>query len=88
MNKIIYPVALFFILLGLAISCSEDDDFWSSSIPETEEEPTQSQISGYVFKPAVQMPTDENIQQLQLPEGFKIQKICRKFGRSQNDGGK
>ena len=83
MKKWIYSIFILIVFTGLVISCSDDDDgFWASLIPETEDEPTKSQISGYVFKPAVERPTDENIQQLQLPAGFSIQKFAENLGES------
>ena len=83
MKKWIYPLFILFIFTGLVISCSDDDNgFWASLIPETDDEPTQSQINGYVFKPAVELPTDENIAQLQLPDRFAIQKFAKDLGES------
>lgn len=83
MKRWIYVFILILGISGLVISCEEDDDgFWSSLIPETEEEPTRSQIDGYVFKPAVELPTEEHVQQLQLPEGFVIQKFAEGLGEA------
>lgn len=73
---------MFLLLVSIVVSCSDDDDFWASLIPETEEEPTQSQVEGYVFKPAVEEPTDENMEQLKLPDGFGIQKFAQDLGES------
>ncbi|WP_224997809.1 sorbosone dehydrogenase family protein [Cesiribacter sp. SM1] len=78
MKRWLYPIFFVFVFVGLVVSCSDDDDsFWDSLIPETEEEdPTQSQINGYVFKPELQPATDEHVQQLELPAGFNIQKFA------------
>lgn len=75
-------ILIFIILAGIVVSCEDDDNFWSSLIPETDEEPTQSQISGYIFKPAVEPATEENVQHLKLPAGFKIQKFAEDLGES------
>jgi hypothetical protein len=56
----------------LTLGCKDDDDFWDAFIPETDEEPTSTQIEGYVFYPAVQKATDANIAQLKVPAGFAI----------------
>src|SRR5690606_6505447 len=65
---------------GLMWGCV-DDDFWDSIIPETDEEATQSQINGYVFKPALVPATDERIQQLSVPEGFTVRKFADNLGK-------
>ncbi|MCC9137122.1 PQQ-dependent sugar dehydrogenase [Pontibacter silvestris] len=61
-------------------SCSDDDDFWDSMIPETDDDPTTSQVAGYVFKPATMPATDANVQQLEVPAGFTVQKFAEDLG--------
>ncbi len=82
MRKGLYPIALFMLIIGAVWSCSDDEDgFWSSIVPETEENPTQSQIAGYVFKPALEPATDEHVQQLTVPNGFTVQKFAEDLGK-------
>ena len=80
MKKLFYSFGLLVLITGLMLSCV-DDDFWDSIIPETDEEATQSQISGYVFKPALVPATEERIQQLRVPEGFTVQKFAEDLGK-------
>ncbi len=71
---------VFFTLLVLVWSCSDDDSFWDAMIPETDKDPTTTQINGYVFKPALVPATDENVQQLKVPTGFKVNKFAENLG--------
>jgi glucose/arabinose dehydrogenase len=80
MKRIFYPMAVLAII-GLTLSCEMDEDFWDSIIPETDEETTQTQISGFVFKPALVPASDERIQQLEVPEGFRVQKFAENLGK-------
>ncbi|PSR54549.1 oxidoreductase [Adhaeribacter arboris] len=66
---------------GLVLSCSDDDNFWDAMIPETDKDPTTTQINGYVFKPALVPATDENVQQLKVPAGFKVNKFADNLGK-------
>ncbi|MCE7060764.1 sorbosone dehydrogenase family protein [Dyadobacter sp. CY343] len=69
-------------ILPLALtSCKEASDLWETVIPETDKEPTSSEIKGYVFYPALQQATDANIAQLKVPAGFKISKFAEKLGK-------
>jgi glucose/arabinose dehydrogenase len=69
------------MLASLVVSCKDGDSLWDSIIPETDEEPTSTQIEGYVFYPAVQGATDANIAQLRVPAGFKINKFADGVGK-------
>ena len=69
------------VVVGLVWSCSDDDNFWESMIPETNEETTTAQVAGYVFKPALVPATDENVQQLRVPEGFAVTKFAENLGK-------
>lgn len=80
MKKLFYAFGIFVLITGLMLGCV-DDDFWDSIIPETDEEATQSQISGYVFKPALVPATDERVQQLKVPEGFTVKKFAEDLGK-------
>lgn len=81
MKRIFYPLGALVIFIGLTLSCVVDEDFWDSIIPETDEETTQTQISGFVFKPALVPASDERIQQLEVPEGFRVQKFAEDLGK-------
>jgi len=63
------------------ISCKDSDDFWDSIIPETDKETTESQIEGYVFRPALLPASEENVRQLKVPEGFKVSKFAESVGK-------
>ena len=67
-------------LTALVYSCSKDSSFWSSFIPETDEQPTTAGIQNFVFRPAVVPATPQNISQLKVPAGFKVNKFADKLG--------
>ena len=67
-------------ITALVIGC-EDDDFWNPMIPETPDDPTASQVEGYVYKPAIASATDEYVEQLKLPNGFSIHKFAENVGK-------
>ncbi len=67
-------------LLITVVSCKEDG-FWETIIPETEEEPTASQVEGYVFRPALAPASDENISRLKTPAGFAVNKFAESLGK-------
>lgn len=68
------------VLLAIAIGCNKDDIF-NELIPETNEQPTTSQVQGYVFKPALAEPTAENVAQLKVPSGFAVNKFAEGLGK-------
>ena len=73
---------LFAALAGYVVSCSDDDDgLWDAMIPETDENPTTTQIQGYVFKPALVPASDANVQQLKVPAGFTVKKFADNLGK-------
>lgn len=75
-------VALTAALLGAGtLSCDDDNDFWDTFIPETDKEATTAQIQGYVFYPALQPASDENVAQLKVPAGFKVAKFAEGLGK-------
>src|SRR5690554_4255440 len=80
MKRLFYSLGIMFFSLVLVLSCV-DEDFWKTIIPETDEETTQSQISGFIYKPAVVSATAERVQQLRVPEGFTIQKFAENLGK-------
>ncbi|QRR00316.1 PQQ-dependent sugar dehydrogenase [Dyadobacter sandarakinus] len=65
----------------LAVGCKDGDDFWDTFIPETDDEPTSSQIEGFVFYPAVQPASDANVAKLKVPAGFTITKFAEGVGK-------
>src|SRR5690554_2405182 len=79
MKKWYYPLGILAICVGLVLGCMKEG-FWDSIIPETDEESTQSQITGYVFKPAIVPASDERVQQLNVPDGFSVQKFGENLG--------
>ncbi|GGB77619.1 PQQ-dependent sugar dehydrogenase [Dyadobacter sediminis] len=63
------------------VSCDDDDDFWDAFIPETDKEPTTTQVEGYVFRPAL-VPADvANVNQLKVTSGFKVAKFAEGLGK-------
>jgi glucose/arabinose dehydrogenase len=74
--------SLFAAALALSIvSCDDDDDFWDSFIPETEEEATSAEVQGFVFRPALVAANDANVSQLKVPAGFKVSKFAEGLGK-------
>jgi glucose/arabinose dehydrogenase len=65
----------------VVVSCKDGDDFWDSIIPETDKEVTESQVEGYVFRPALVPASDENVGQLKVPAGFKVNKFSEGLGK-------
>lgn len=49
---------------------------------QEEEEPTTASIEGHVFKPALRDATEERVRQLQVPEGFKVEKFAEDLGEA------
>jgi len=70
-----------FLMASTLLYCSKDSDFWDSMVPETEEQPTTSQVNGYVFRPALVPATDANIAQLKVPAGFVVKKFADNLGK-------
>ena len=50
MNKKSKIIIAGIIIASTLLYCSNDEDFWDSVIPETDEQPTTSQVSGFVFR--------------------------------------
>ena len=80
MKRWITTISVLAVIIGVALSCDEDDGFWESMIPETDEETTTTQVEGYVYKPALVDATNENVQQLQVPDGFTVTKFAENLG--------
>lgn len=75
MKKLIYSLALI-TLFSVAIVACVDDDFWDTMVPESNDDPTQSEKNTYVFTPALVDATDERIAQLNVPDGFQVRKFA------------
>jgi glucose/arabinose dehydrogenase len=80
MKNWINTILFIAVITGLVIGC-ENDNLWDPMIPETEEDPTASQVEGYIFKPALAPATDENVQQLNVPDGFTVHKFAEELGK-------
>jgi glucose/arabinose dehydrogenase len=64
------------------VSCNDDDnDFWDAFIPETDKEPTTTQVEGYVFRPALVPADAANVNQLKATSGFKVAKFAEGLGK-------
>jgi glucose/arabinose dehydrogenase len=61
--------------LMLLLYCNKDS-LWDTNVPETENDPTASEIEGFIFRPALVDATDERVAALKLPEGFSISKFA------------
>ena len=81
LQKPLLPAVLGLLLGAITISCDDDNDFWDAFIPETDKEATSVQVEGYVFYPAVQAATDQNVAQLKVPAGFKVAKFAQGLGK-------
>ncbi|KAA6432770.1 sorbosone dehydrogenase family protein [Dyadobacter flavalbus] len=80
--KTILKSTLLLSALGFAIaSCDDDDDFWDAFIPETDKEPTTTQVEGYVFRPALVPADAANVNQLKVASGFKVAKFAEGLGK-------
>jgi glucose/arabinose dehydrogenase len=81
MNRNIKLFLTGFFLASTLLYCNKDDDFWDTLVPETEEDPTASQINGYIFRPALAPANDANIAQLKVPAGFAVNKFAGDLGK-------
>lgn len=75
MKKIFYSLGLMAVFAITIVACVEDD-FWETFVPETDDNPTQSQNNTFVFIPALLEPTEERVQQLKVPAGFQVKKFA------------
>ena len=79
-----WPKLLFLSIVAgsLLYSCTKDDeDFWDWMVPETEDTTTSAEIKGYVFRPALVPATEQNVKQLKVPAGFKVNKFADQMGK-------
>ncbi len=75
MKKILYPLSIAAICFVFFAACA-DDDFWSTIIPETDDDATQKQVSTFVFIPGLMDADDNRVGQLRVPVGFQIEKFA------------
>ncbi len=75
MKKAISTFLMVAVITALVLACV-DDDFWETFVPETTDNPTQSEKNTFVYIPALVEATDERIDQLSVPEGFHVQKFA------------
>ncbi|WP_207420111.1 PQQ-dependent sugar dehydrogenase [Desertivirga brevis] len=81
-TNLIRAFGVILLLTSAVYSCKKDgDSFWDTIVPETEEETTSAQISGYVFRPALVKATAENVSRLKVPAGFKVAKFAEQLGK-------
>lgn len=69
------------LVASLVYSCKKDNDFWDTFVPETEQDPTSAQISGYIFRPALAPASNENVSRLRVPAGFTVKKYAEQLGK-------
>ena len=81
MKNLLKPAAGFAALSLLVLACEKGDDLWDAVIPETEEQPTTTQIQGYVFRPALVAASEANVRQLKVPAGFTVSKFAEGLGK-------
>ena len=75
MKKVIQSFILLAAVSAIVVACV-DDDFWETFVPETSDDPTQSEKNTFVFIPALVEATDDRVAQLRVPAGFQVQKYA------------
>src|SRR5688572_15463256 len=70
-----------FVMASTLLYCSKDSDLWDTNVPETEDNPTTSEIKGFIFRPALVPASDANIAQLKVPAGFSVKKFADGLGK-------
>jgi glucose/arabinose dehydrogenase len=68
------------LLITALFSCQQDE-VNKISVPETNEQPTSSVVTGNVFEPALVPATADRIAQLKVPAGFTITKYADQLGK-------
>lgn len=61
--------------------CTKDNSLWNWMIPETSDSTTTAQVAGFVFNPAIEPATPENIAKLRVPAGFTVSKFADSVGK-------
>lgn len=75
------PAIYLFIAVTIYVVGCNKDEIFDELIPETDQEPTSSQVQGYVYKPALVPATMQNVQQLKVPAGFSVAKFAEDLGK-------
>lgn len=81
MKNIVRPAVLASLALLAILTACDKDDVVDPQIPETNQQPTSSQIEGNVFEPALVAATDQRVAQLRVPAGFAIAKYADQLGK-------
>lgn len=80
-NSISLALGCSLLFAVATLSCDRDSDFWNAIIPETDKDPTSTQVNGYVFYPALRPASDQNVAQLKTTAGFKVSKFAEGLGK-------
>lgn len=81
MKNLVRPLVLAGIASMALLTACDKDEVVDPQIPETNQQPTQSQIVGNVFEPALVEASDQRIAQLRVPAGFTIAKYADQLGK-------
>ncbi|MBC3787475.1 PQQ-dependent sugar dehydrogenase [Spirosoma utsteinense] len=81
MKNVFRPAVLASLALLAFLTACDKDDVVDPQIPETNQQPTSSQIEGNVFEPALVAATDQRVAQLRVPAGFAIAKYADQLGK-------
>jgi glucose/arabinose dehydrogenase len=80
-NSIKLSAATALFMAVFTLGCDKDSDFWKAMIPETDKDPTSTQVNGYVFYPALRPASEQNVSQLKVQTGFTISKFAEGLGK-------
>jgi len=69
------------VLLLTALVACKKDEVVKINVPETNDQPTSSVVTGNVFEPALVPATAERIAQLKAPTGFTVSKYADQLGK-------
>ncbi len=75
----LYKLAVATLAISLLQSCSRNTFNWR--VPETNDTITTAQVDGYIFKPALAPASAENVSQLKVPIGFRVEKFAENLGK-------
>ena len=81
MKNVFRPAFLASTAVAFLLASCTKDEVVEVQIPETNQQPTQAQVEGNVFEPALVPATDQRIAQLRVPAGFSISKFADSLGK-------
>ncbi|QHT68907.1 sorbosone dehydrogenase family protein [Rhodocytophaga rosea] len=81
MKMIFKPLAIGFACASMLLGGCQDKEDEKETIPQNEYEPTFTKVTGYVFKPAIVPASDENVNKLNKPQGFTVNKFAEGGGK-------